>query len=110
MPDGTPPQITTNTPIGEGVDLDQEHVRLSDGGRVTDETAEDVVEQLGRSSRRPSLSGEKNSSPQIAFRVPSNMRDKAEQDAADEHKTVSQLVREALEERLNTSGRWLVIS
>lgn len=101
MPDHTPPRITTDTPIGDDVDLDQEDIRLPDGSRLTDETAEDIVEQVRRSAGRPSLSGEKTASPQIAFRVPSNVRDEAERVAADEHKTVSQLAREALEERLN---------
>jgi predicted HicB family RNase H-like nuclease len=103
MSDRTPPQITTNTPIGEDVDWDQEDVRLPDGSRLTDEVAEDIVEQVRRSAGRPSLSGDKTSSPQIAFRVPSNVRDQAERIAADENKTVSQLAREALEARLEAS-------
>ncbi len=103
MSDRTPPQITTNTPIGEDVDWDQEDVRLPDGSRLTDEVAEDIVEQVRRSAGRPSLSGDKTSSPQIAFRVPSNVRDQAERIATDEHKTVSQLAREALEARLEAS-------
>jgi predicted HicB family RNase H-like nuclease len=103
MPDRTPPQITTDTPIGEDVDLDREDVRLPDGSRLTDEAAEDIVEQVRRSAGRPSLSGNKTSSPQIAFRVPLNVRDQAERIAADENKTVSQLAREALEERLRAS-------
>lgn len=103
MPDQTPPEITTDTPIGDDIDLDQEDVRLPDGSRLTNEVAEDMIEQARQSAGRPSLSGENTTSPQIAFRVPADLRDDAERVAADEHKTVSQLAREALEERLKAS-------
>lgn len=103
MPDRTPPRITPDTPIGDDVDLDQEDVRLADGIRLTEEVAEDVVEQARRSSGRPSLSGENAASPQIAFRVAPAVRDRAAEIAASEHKTLSQLAREALEERVRAS-------
>jgi len=43
-------------------------------------------------------------SPQIAFRVPPDVREHAAQIAAREGKTLSQLAREALEERLAAFG------
>lgn len=94
-----PPTITTDTPIGPDVDLDREDVRLADGTRLTPVVAEAIVEAARRGGR-PSLSGRAAHSPQIAFRVPAEVRDRASQVAADEGKTVSQLAREALDARL----------
>lgn len=76
---------------------------LTDGTRLTDEVADRIVDQVRRSSGRPSLSGEAAASPQIAFRVASAVRDRAAELAAREGKTISQLAREALEERIAAS-------
>lgn len=104
MPKRTPPHIIEDTPIGPDVDLDREDIRLADGTRLTNEVADDVVEQVRRSaSGRPSLSGKPAASPQIAFRVARSVRDRAAEVAAREGKTISQLAREALEERVATS-------
>ena len=94
------PQISTDTPIGPDVDLEREDVRLADGIRLTPAMAETIVEEGRRGGGRPSLSGSAAHSPQIAFRVPAAVRDRAAQLAAREGKTISQLAREALEERL----------
>jgi hypothetical protein len=96
----TPPKITTDTPIGPDVDLEHEDIRLADGTRLTPQVADRLVEEIRRLGGRPSLSGRAAHSPQIAFRVPAEVRDRASQVAADEGKTVSQLAREALEARL----------
>jgi predicted HicB family RNase H-like nuclease len=96
----TAPSISTDTPIGTDVDLEREDVRLADGTRLTRARAEAIVRQARHAGGRPSLSGSPSRSPQIAFRVPAEVRDRAVQQAADEGKTVSQLAREALEERL----------
>ena len=103
MPSPTPPNITDDTPIGPDVDLKRDDVRLKDGTRLTDEVADEIVDQLRRSSGRPSLSGQATASPQIAFRVPSAVRDRAAEIAAREGKTISQLAREALEDRIATA-------
>lgn len=100
MADRTPPPITTNTPIGEDVDLDREDVRLADGTRLTNEVADRIVEHVRHAGGRPSLTGKAAASPQIAFRVTPDVRDRAAQIAAEEHKTLSQLAREALEQRV----------
>jgi len=100
MPERTSPRVTTETPIGDDVDLAQEDVRLADGTRLTPEVAENIVEQARRAAGRPSLSGTAATSPQIAFRVASTLRDRAAEIAAQEGKTLSQLAREALEERI----------
>ncbi len=95
-----PPRITSATRIGPDVDLDRDDVRLVDGTRLTSRRADQIVEDVRHRGGRPSLSGRAARSPQIAFRVPPEVRDRAADVAAREGKTVSQLAREALEARL----------
>lgn len=40
MPDRTPSPITTNTRVGQDIDLEYDDVRLADGTRLTNQTAE----------------------------------------------------------------------
>jgi predicted HicB family RNase H-like nuclease len=94
------PRVTTETAIGPEVNLDREDARLPSGKRLTTKLAEEIVETVRRTGGRPSLSGHATRSPQIAFRVPAEVRDRAAEVAAAEGKTVSQLAREALEARL----------
>jgi len=94
------PVVTIETPIGPDVDLEKEDIRLPNGARLTSELAEEIVAEVRRAGGRPSLSGEPTRSPQITFRVPAEVRDRAVEVAAAEGKTVSQLAREALEARL----------
>lgn len=96
----TPPPVSDDTPIGPDIDLDREDVRLTDGTQLTDDVAVEIVEQVRRGAGRPSLSGRAAASPQIAFRVASDVRDRAAQVAAREGKSISQLAREALEARV----------
>ncbi len=103
MPSPNPPRITDETPIGRDVDLERDDVRLQDGTRLTDEVADDIMEQVRRTAGRPSLSGQAAASPQISFRVAPAVRDRAAEVAAKEGKTVSELAREALEDRLTSS-------
>lgn len=105
MPKKKPPKVTGDTPIGPDVDLESEDIRLADGTRLTEELAEDIADRVLRSVGRPSLSGARQRSPQIAFRVPAAIREEAAEVAAREGKTVSELAREALEERLAASRR-----
>lgn len=104
MSERTPPAITTDTPIGPDVDLDGEDIRLADGTRLTQQGADGIVDEVRRSTGRPSLSGKAAASPRIAFRVDPVVRDHAAQVAAREGKTISQLAREALEERVAAAG------
>ena len=62
------PRVTTKTPIGPDVDLDREDVRLRSGERLTSKVAEEIVEEVRRTSGRPSLSGEAD--PLAADRLP----------------------------------------
>ena len=100
MTERTPPPITSSTPIGPDVDLDRDDVRLTDGTRLTEQKAADIVDEVRRRGGRPSLTGRAAVSPRIAFRVDPRVRDSAAQIADREGKTISQLAREALEARV----------
>jgi hypothetical protein len=94
------PKVTLDTPMGPDVDLEKEVVRDTRGRRVTNAYVERLVE-AARKPGRPSLG--KGRSPAVAFRLPQELRQKAEAVAEREGKTISQLAREALESRLRTS-------
>jgi len=95
-----PPKISKDAPFGPDVDLETETVRDKQGRRITTAYGDRLVE-AARKPGRPSL--EEGRSPAIAFRLPRELRKRAEALAAREGKTVSQLAREALESRLEAS-------
>ena len=97
----TPPKVTAETPIGSDVDLERE-VRRDKQGRRIDQAYADRLIEAARRPGRPSLA-EGGPSPSIAFRVPAALRERAEEVAAREGKSVSELAREALEARLSAS-------
>ncbi len=90
---------------------DQSTHTTSSGVQITDDVAERLADEaeagydldvgsvvhIGRG--RPSLSGGQNS-PQVTFRVPSQLRAKADLRAAREGRTVSEIARDALERYL----------
>ncbi len=84
---------------GPDVDLERKVVRDSRGRRVTQEYVDravaNVPAKIGRG--RPSLSGQPARSPQVTFRLPPELRAKAEARAKREGKRVSEVAREALE-------------
>ena len=84
------------------VDLEHEDVRDSRGRRIAqdyvDAAVADVHEKLG--GGRPSLSAAGHRSPQVTFRLPSELRDRAEAQARQEGTKVSDVARRALEEYL----------
>jgi hypothetical protein len=78
------------------LDLEVEDVRDS-RGRQIDQAYVDKVIAGARKVGRPSLTAEGQRSPHVSFRVPTAIRAAAEAKAAAEGKTISQIVREALE-------------
>ena len=84
------------------IDLDKQDVRLADGTRLTEAKAEELAaEMLERAGRgRPSLSRSGARSPQLRLSVPDELRSRLLQRAEDEHRSVSRLVRDALEHYL----------
>jgi hypothetical protein len=95
------PKVTQQTTIGRDVDLKRQVRRDREGRRVDEAYVERLI-GVSRKPGRPSLA-EGGPSPSIAFRVPVALRNQAEEIAAREGKTVSQLAREALEARLAAS-------
>ena len=98
-----PPKVTLDTPIGADVDLDHDDVRLPDGTRLSEQRAAELIEEARRRGGRPSLTGEAAISPRVTFRLTPEVRDRAAQIAEREGKTISQLAREALEHKVETS-------
>jgi len=88
--------------VGPDVDIEVEDVRDSEGRRIdqdyVDRAVADARAQTGRG--RPSLTGGRAHSPHVSFRVPADVRAKAEAQAVREGRRVSDLARQALEEYL----------
>lgn len=84
------------------IDLDQEDVRLADGTRLTEARAQDLADEvLERAGRgRPSLSRPGVRSPQLRLSVPDELRSRLAKRAQEEHRSVSAVVRDALEHYL----------
>ncbi len=84
------------------VDLDQEDYRLADGTRLTEAKAEELADEIRtRAGRgRPSMTEPGVHSPQLRLSVPAELRDRLRQRAEVEHRSVSNLVRDALEHYL----------
>lgn len=87
---------------GPDIDLSRKVIRDSRGRRITqgyvDRAVADVHRKTGRG--RPSLTGKAAQSPQVTFRLPSELRAKVKARARREGKRVSQVAREALEHYL----------
>lgn len=87
---------------GGPIDLDVEDVRLADGTRLTEaraeELAKEVLDATGRG--RPSLTAVGERSPQLRLSVPRQLRDGLRARAGAEHRTVSEVARDALERYL----------
>ena len=91
--------------IGRDLDLEEEEFILKDGRRLTNELAEQIAEETLAEIRRrnlipggKSLSGGSVHSPRVQFRVPEDLRTKAERVAEDEGVSLSALARHALED------------
>lgn len=95
----TKKKVTYKLAPGPDVDPDREVLRDSRGRRITNEYVREAVENARRqlSRGRPSLSGQASRSPQVTFRLPPELRAKAEALAARQGKRVSEVARDALE-------------
>ena len=87
---------------GGSIDLDVEDVRLADGSRLTESVAQEFADQVVRASGRgrPSLTAPGERSPQLRLSVPEQLRDSLRARADAEHRSVSELAREAIERYL----------
>lgn len=76
------------------------------GAVITDDIAERLADEaehgydLHPGRGRPSLTGDPKESPQVSFRIPSELREQAKARAKREGTTVSALARQALERYL----------
>lgn len=96
-------QIQGSEVVDSGtIDLDLEDVRQADGSRLTEdgaaELAQEVLRRVGRG--RPSLTSPGRRSPQLRVSIPQQTQTKLRQRADAEHRTVSEVAREALERYL----------
>jgi predicted HicB family RNase H-like nuclease len=97
--------MSSHHPVGPDADL-VEDIRDRQGRRITDEYAEQAAEEALRLARpgRPALGAIGQHSPRVSFRVPEQTRRRAEQRAAEEGRSVSEIAREALERYLRDAG------
>jgi CopG-like RHH_1 or ribbon-helix-helix domain, RHH_5 len=87
---------------GGSIDLDVEDVRLADGARLTEARAQELAQQVLRAAGRgrPSLTAPGERSPQLRLSVPEQLREGLRARADAEHRSVSELAREAIERYL----------
>ncbi|MDN5851863.1 MAG: ribbon-helix-helix protein, CopG family [Actinomycetia bacterium] len=88
--------MTRYTDAGD-IDLDEEVVRRRDGTRITEADADQQGQRIADRRGRPSLSGDRQHSPQIGVRLTNELDQRLTARAQREHKSRSQVVREALE-------------
>ena len=83
---------------GGSIDLDREDVRLADGTRLTEARAEELAQEVLRAAGRgrPSLSAPGRRSPQLRLAIPEQVRAELQARAAAEHRSISDIAREAL--------------
>jgi hypothetical protein len=83
------------------IDLDREAFSYR-GRRLTEDDAERIADETLAELRRgrPSLTGTRQHSPQVAFRLTPELRAEVEAQAAREGRRVSDVARQALEEYL----------
>lgn len=89
---------------GKYVDFEEYEVYEADGTRVTEARADEIVEEVLAEVRRPgrpSLTGRDQKSPHISFRITPRIKKLAEERAAREGTTVSQLARTIFEQSLS---------
>lgn len=83
--------------VGPDIDLDEEEVYDDSGRRITEADADAIAADVSARVGRPSLTAPGKRSPQVSFRVPVELRQRAEERAARENKSLSVLAREAFE-------------
>jgi predicted HicB family RNase H-like nuclease len=95
----TPTGAHLRARVGADLDLSAEVVRDRHGRRVTERRIEEIVAEVKRVGR-PSLAGSAAHSPRVSFRVPADVRARAEHLAAKTGKSLSTLARDAFEDAL----------
>ena len=89
--------------LGKDIDLDREVVRDARGRRISSKRAEKIAEEvIVQFVGRPSLTGPTKVSPEIKARVPEKLKIALEREAKRQGQTPSALIRQALEEFMDT--------
>ena len=87
--------------VGPDIKLEEEVILDSKGRRVDQSYIElamqEVEEELAKRAGRPSLTGTSAHSPHVSFRIPPELKARAEEAARERGTTVSKLAREAFE-------------
>jgi hypothetical protein len=87
--------------VGPDINLEEEVILDSKGRRVDQSYIElamqEVEEELAKRAGRPSLTGTSAHSPHVSFRIPPELKARAEEAARERGTTVSKLAREAFE-------------
>ena len=90
--------------LGKDIDLDCEVVRDGRGSRITSKRAEKIAEEvIAQVVGGPSLTGPAKVSPEIKARVPEKLKLALEREAKRQGQTPSALIRQALEDYLNSA-------
>jgi len=90
--------------LGKDVDLEREVVRDGRGRRITNKRAEKIAEEVvAQVVGRPSLTAPSKVSPEIKARVPEKLKLALEREAKCQGQTPSALIRQALEEFLDSA-------
>ena len=90
--------------LGKDVDLEREVVRDGRGRRITSKRAEKIAQDvIAQVVGRPSLTGPTKVSPEIKARVPEKLKLALELEAKRQGQTPSALIRQALEEFLDSA-------
>jgi len=90
--------------LGKDVDLEREVIRDARGRRITSKRAEKIAEEvIAQVVGRPSLTGPAKVSPEIKARVPEKLKLALELEAKRQGQTPSALIRQALEEFLDSA-------
>lgn len=82
----------------------EDRLRDSQGRLIDEDYVRHAVEDVHRVLGRPSLSGTRSPSPQVVVRMTPQLRDAAKELAEREGITLSELTRQALEERIARAG------
>jgi predicted HicB family RNase H-like nuclease len=89
-------RVTPGATVDE-VDLDKEVV-IFRGKRLTEARAQKVATQTLRRAGRPSLTGRPAHSPRVGVRLSDDVRAQLQERADREHKSLSAVLREAVEQ------------
>ncbi len=90
--------------LGKDIDLDREVVRDARGRRISSKRADKIAEEvIVQVVGRPSLTGPAKVSPEVKARVPEKLKIALEREAKRQGQTPSALIRQALEDFLDTA-------